>query len=318
VLPFDRVLGIGKDAVLYADPTSASFGPFHEVLSKAAKQGDISYRLRYRRSTAQSSPLPVSGYGVELALKRTDYIVIDDREAGKDATQKPVATDVVLNEEEEVADLKPLSTSELASLGLKTASFILKSENPFETLVKATQDFPKFSRSIIAHEISKEFKEEQQKNVAAGVPTGINFLWMNGVQLIERQIEPFNLIDMIRRERKLINGVRALGFNGQQAVSLLGHSQIANAKADDEPTRFDWTDRSEDGKVFIWLNDLEKDTQYAELPKELKAVCITSFGEECHSSFFSFFDVPIPASFPRWLSTSSTLLRLSILPIFRT
>ncbi|KAJ4205995.1 killer toxin resistant protein [Fusarium falciforme] len=140
---------------------------------------------------------------------------------------------------------------------------------------------------------------------------------MNGVQLIERQIEPFNLIDMIRRERKLINGVRALGFNGQQAVSLLGHSEIANAKADDEPTRFDWTDRSEDGKVFIWLNDLEKDSQYAELPRELKAVCITSPSEECLSSCFSFFDALIPASFPKWLSTSSTSLRLSILPIFR-
>ncbi|KAI8670713.1 hypothetical protein NCS57_00544100 [Fusarium keratoplasticum] len=297
VLPFDRVLGIGKDAVLYADPTSESFGPFHEALSKAAKQGDISYRLRYRRSTAQSSPLPVSGYGVELALKRTDYIVIDDREAGKDATQKPVATDVVLDEEEEVADLKPLSTSELASLGLKTASFILKSENPFETLVKATQDFPKFSRSIIAHEVSKEFKEEQQKNVAAGVPTGINFLWMNGVQLIERQIEPFNLIDMIRRERKLINGVRALGFNGQQAVSLLGHSEIANAKADDEPTRFDWTDRSEDGKVFIWLNDLEKDSQYAELPKELKALLRRTYPGQLPQVALNLFHIIAPVDF---------------------
>ncbi|KAM5363345.1 hypothetical protein ACJZ2D_012086 [Fusarium nematophilum] len=298
VLPFDRVLGIGKEAVLYADPTSPSFGPFHEALSKAAKHGDLSYRLRYRRSgNAPDGPLPVSGYGVELALKRTDYIVIDDREAGQSSEQKPLAADVVLDEEEEVADLKPLSTSELASLGLKTASFILKSENPFETLVKSTQDFPRFSTSIAAHEISKEFTEEQQKNVAAGVPSGINFLWMNGVQLIERQIDPFTLVEMIRRERKLIDGVRDLGFNGQQAISLLGHSKIASAKGDDEPARFDWTDRPEEGKVLIWLNDLEKDARYQKFPKELTALLQRTYPGQLPQVALNLFHIVAPIDF---------------------
>lgn len=273
MLPFDRILGFGKDAILYADPTSASFGPFHSALSMAAKQGDLSYRLRYRRSAeVPHSPLPVSGYGVKLDLKRTDYIVIDDREAGQETQQKPAAADVNLDANEEVADLKPLSSSELASLGLKTASFILKSDNPLDALVKSTQDFPKFSASLASHEVTQGFSEEQEKNVAAGVPSGINFLWMNGVQLIERQIEPFTLIEMIRRERKLIDGVRELGLNGQEAVSLLGHSEIASSKADDEPPRFDWTDRLEDGKAVMWLNDLEKDSRYQKLPSDLTAV----------------------------------------------
>lgn len=274
LLPFDRVLGLGKDAILYADPTSASFGPFHIALSKAAKQGDVSYRLRYRRSAgAHNTPLSVSGYGVKLDLKRTDYIVIDDREASQEGKQKPATADVDLDTDKEVADLKPLSTSELASLGLKTASFILNSENPLDALVKSTQDFPKFSSSIATHEVAKEFAAEQEKNVAAGIPSGINFLWMNGVQLIERQIEPFTLIEMIRRERKLIDGVRDLGFNGQQANSLLGHSEVASSKAEDEPPRFDWTDRLEEGKALLWLNDLEKDARYQKLPSDLTAVC---------------------------------------------
>ena len=274
MLPFDRLLGLGKDAILYADPASTSFGPFHDALSKAARQGNLSYRLRYRRSTGASrSPLPVSGYGVKLDLKRTDYIVIDDREGGQKTHHKPVAADVNLDATEDVADLKPLSSSELASLGLKAASFILKSENPLDALVKSTQDFPKFSASIASHEVTQDFVAEQEKNVAAGVPSGINFLWMNGVQLIERQVEPFALIEMIRRERKLIDGVRELGFSGQQAVSLLGHSEIASSKADDEPPRFDWTDRLENGKAVMWLNDLEKDARYQKFPSDLTAVC---------------------------------------------
>ena len=264
---------MGKEAVLYADPTSPSFGSFHKVLANLARQGKLSYRLRYRRSShAPDSPLSVSGYGVELALKRTDYIVIDDREAQQDTAQKPINTEAILDEEEEVADLKPLSTSELASLGLKTASFILKSENPFDTLVKSTQDFPKFSTFLAAHETSKEFVEELEQHRAQQVPSGISFLWMNGVQLIERQIEPFALVEMIRRERKLIKGVRDLGFNGKQAVSLLGHELISRAKSEDEAIRFDWTDRLEDGRVLIWLNDLEKDERYEGLPKQLMSV----------------------------------------------
>ena len=275
-LPFDRVLGAGKTAVLYADPASPSFKTFHQALTKLAQKGEISYRLRYRRSIhAPEAPISVSGYGVELALKRTDYIVIDDREGSKDATQKHINTEVVLDEEEEVADLKPLSNSELAPLGLKAASFILKSENPFDTLVKSTQDFPKFSTSIARHEVSEEFEKEMEANRENMIPSGISFLWMNGVQLIERQIEPFTLVEMIRRERKLINGVRELGFNGKQAISLLGHQLVAEAKSDDVAIRFDWTDRSEDGKVILWLNDLEKDSQYEGMPTELKAVCIT-------------------------------------------
>ncbi|KPM37451.1 UDP-glucose:glycoprotein glucosyltransferase [Neonectria ditissima] len=297
-LPFDRILGVGKEAILYADPTSPSFGSYHDALSKAAQKGELSYRLRYRRSVdASDTPLSVSGFGVELALKRTDYIVIDDREAPQDSEQKPVAESVVLDGDEEVADLKPLSTTELASLGLKTASFILNSENPIEALVKATQDFPKFSALIATHEISEDFAAEQQVNVANGVPTGIGILWMNGVQLIDRQIEPFQLVDMIRRERKLINGVRELGFNGQQAISLLGHPTIAGAKSEDEPMRFDWTDRSEEGKVLVWLNDLENDARYASFQKDLMTLLQRSYPGQLPKVARNIFHLVTPVDF---------------------
>ena len=230
--------------------------------------------MRYRRRNARTTPLPVSGYGVELALKKTDYIVIDDREATHDFAQKPLGSGAVLNgEDEEVSDLRPLSTSELASLGMKTASYIQESERPMEMLVKLTQDFPRYSASIAAHNVSNEFATEYGQNKAHMGQGGINLLWMNGVQLIERQIEPFALVEMLRRERRLISGVRDLGLNGKQAVSLLGHSAISMVRGDDESTRFDWTDRLEDGRVIIWLNDLEKDARYEGYPKSLHSVC---------------------------------------------
>lgn len=270
-LPFDRTLGSGKEAVLYADPVSESFGDYHKALSKAARARNLQYRVRYRRNEANPHrPLPVSGYGVELALKRTDYIVIDDREAAVDRSQKPLTPGGF---EDEVADLRPLSTSELASLGLKTASFIQNSEKPFTTLIKLTQDFPRYSASVAAHNISEPFNAAREM-VAPG---GINFLWMNGVQLIERQIEPFALVEMLRRERRLVDGFRRLGLTGKQAISILGHSAISTAKGDDETLRYDWTDKLEDGRATIWLNDLENDSRYEDYPKSLLALLQRTF-----------------------------------------
>lgn len=275
VLPFDRVLGSGSETILYADPTSSAFGPFHSTLVQKARSGEIEYRLRYtKRAGSYEEALPVSGYGVELALKRTDYIVIDDREAHHDESQKVVNAEEVLDAAGEVADLKPLAKSELQELGLKAASFVMQSQNPFEALLRLTQDFPKFSTSIAAHNVSSDFLAEHQLNRQQLVPSGMNVLWMNGVQLIERQIEAFTIIDLLRRERKLIDGVRDLGFTGGQAVSLLGHPKVAESKADEEPPRFDWTDDLEEEKVIMFLNDLEKDERYKDFPDQLMSVSV--------------------------------------------
>lgn len=103
-------------------------------------------------------------------------------------------------------------------------------------------------------------------------PAGYSILWMNGVQLIERQIEPFALVEMVRRERRLINGVRELGFNGKQAVSLLGHKEIASSKAEDANPRYDWTDRQEGDNAILWLNDLEDEDRYPDFPTTLTAL----------------------------------------------
>ncbi|KAL7793137.1 glycosyltransferase family 24 protein [Trichoderma ceciliae] len=277
-LPFDRTFGTGREAILYADPTSHTFGAFHKALTKAARQGSLSYRIRYRRTeTTPATTLPMSGYGVELALKKTDYIVIDDRSHGEEPHLDSPSSGTSLDDSEDVADIKPLATSDLSSLGVKAASFILQSDTPLETLIKLTQDLPKFLTSIVAHNTSTQFEEEFQNNSLHGVPDGMNVLWINGVQLIERQIEPFALIERLRQERRLVDGFRALGLSGRQAVSILGHQEVSNAKEANEPLRYDWTDRLEDGRVLIWLNDLESDDAYEDYPKSLTSLLQRAF-----------------------------------------
>lgn len=273
-LPFDIAFGRGPSCILYADITTPDFGQFHKLLADKARRRECAYKLRHRRSSHESlEALPVSGYGVELALKRTDYIVIDDRKAEEDAAQKVISSEIVLGEEEEVADLKPLSTSELRNLGLKAGSFIMQSDSPFETLLKLTQDFPKYSTSLATHNISEEYLAEHSFNRASLVPAGMNVLWMNGVQLVERQMDAFALVDLLRRERKMIHGVMDLGLTGEEAISLLAHNSVAEAKSEDsEAQRFLWHDGPEEGKVIVWLNNIEKDKRYEDFSKNLMSL----------------------------------------------
>jgi UDP-glucose:glycoprotein glucosyltransferase len=276
-LQFDRVLGnlSAPASILYADITSPAFRNFHKTLVKTAREGKTSYRVRHRKSlSGESKPLIVPGYGVELALKRTDYIVIDDRDEDESKTVTAVPEKEVKFEDEELADLKPLSSSELFGLGLKASSFIMQSEDPLDTLVKLSQDFPKYSSAVASHNATDEFVNEHDYNRAQLVPGGFNIWWMNGVQLIERQIEALELLNMLRKERKLINGVRDLGLSGQEAIQLLSHTEVATVKAENEAPRFDWRDEIEGGNVIIWMNDIEKDKRYKDWPVTIQAVSV--------------------------------------------
>ncbi|KAI4595123.1 hypothetical protein KJ359_007098 [Pestalotiopsis sp. 9143b] len=298
-LPFDRKLGRGPEAVLYADLTKPDFGSFHATLSEKARKGEISYRLRYRPERRELlEKLPVNGYGVELQLKRTDYIVIDDREAETKAeTVESANLEVNLDADDEVTDLKPLSSSELSALGVKAASFIMQSDDPFNSLLKLTQDFPKYSASFAAHNESEDFLREHYFNRGQMVPQGMNVLWMNGVQLIERQIDPYTLVDLLRRERKLIQGVTDLGLTGKQAVSLLGNREVTVAKSNDEVGRFDWRDEIEDGRVILWLNNIEKDKRYAEYPTNLMALMQRTYPGQIPPVRKDLFNLIVPVDF---------------------
>lgn len=283
-LPFERVLGEikngAKHAILYADITAPEFAQFHETISKTAREGKNTYRIRHKPSSqGNKEPLIVNGYGVELQLKRTDYIVIDDRqaaEAGKTGEQK--APSIELQEVEEVADLKPLSASEVSNLAINAAAFVLNSSNPLDTLQKLVQDFPKHSSAIAAHITSAEFLQKlDEERMSGNVPPALYSLMMiNGVQISPRDVNPFSLLEHLRRERKLVNGIRGQGLSGPEAISLLSHPAITENQLQDEPQRYDFRDAAEGGNVIVWLNDIEKDRRYEAWPTEITAVSTDS------------------------------------------
>ena len=272
ILPFDRMLGSPDDppSVLYADITHPLFSQFHSTVSQTAREGKTSYRVRYRPSSEEGRPLVLSGYGVELNLKRTDYIVINDR-SDADETEKGSANTDKAAGDEELA-IKPLTSAALSMLGVNTAGYIISSPNPLEALVRVTSDLPKYSHLVSRQNVSTEFLVEHQKNREQMLPAGYNVIWINGLQIEPRQVNAYSLLDHLRRERKLIGQMEEIGLTPPEAVSILSHDVVAQAQADDTPQRFDWRDQLEGGNVIIWMNDLEQDKRYEGWPTDLTAL----------------------------------------------
>lgn len=274
-MPFDRLLGSSAElpAILYADITEPAFKKWHTTLSQTATEGKTSYRIRHKPSNKTTkAPLVVNGYGVELQLKRTDYIVIDDRQAEESKTieQKPLATS--FDDDEEFADLKPLSKDEVADLGVKAASFIMDSAQPMDTLLKLVQDFPKYSSMVAAYNASERFEAEHIKNRELLLPPGYNMIWINGVQIPTRDVNPYSLLAHLRRERKLIQGIQSQGLSAPDVISLLSHSAISATQSEDEPQRYDFRDEIEGGDIIMYMNNIEKDSRYESWPTEVRAV----------------------------------------------
>jgi len=94
ILPFDHVYPTGKTlkrpprtAIFYASVDSKNFRSLHSHLYELATSNSprIEYVLRYltpkERDLEKKATL--SGYGVALDLKKTDYLALDDRHLGK-------------------------------------------------------------------------------------------------------------------------------------------------------------------------------------------------------------------------------------------
>ena len=251
-------------STFYTDLVSPAFPDFHRTLCEAARIGQIKYRVRYRPSLQPShKSLAVSGYGVELALKRTDYIVIDDR-SGTESAKEDSSVEGASLKTGEVEDLKPLSASDLRELGLKTSSYVLSHEDPLEALERSLQDFPKYSSAISKRNYSDSFLHEHRANRDIFLPTGLNGVWVNGFSVDARQMNAFALLDRLRSERKLMKSFRDLGFTGEEAVALISHKVLNDATQNDNVQRYDYRDTSEGGQTILWLNDIEKDKRYQE------------------------------------------------------
>ncbi|KAF9181890.1 hypothetical protein BGZ51_005123 [Haplosporangium sp. Z 767] len=275
-ISLDHVLSSEKESslftILYADVLDPDFAKFRHYLDMLSKDHGLEYSIRYRPPVkyAQGSPLTLAGYGVELALKSTDYIVIDDRDLGHSEDGDSSGQTAFRNDAgqglfgDETPSVEPVSQQDLSDMDLAAAQFILQSDNPMRTLVAVSQDFPKYQRKISKLPVNSTLRSTVEEN-SMDTRDDRAKVWLNNQPVPHHKMNPFNLIRLMRRERESLASLATLGISTKKAIDLLtdiGSADGSESGSEELTGVFDVRDKSEGKNLVVWINDLESDQRY--------------------------------------------------------
>ncbi|CAL1698787.1 unnamed protein product [Somion occarium] len=289
LLPFDRVQPDPSStlerpphtAILYSSITSPSFRTLHELLYRKSTGPSPHIEYVFRpipeptRNTSTRSYL--SGYGVALDLKKMEYLALDDRgqshedvraEEGVEsvAESEPIVSLLQQYPENSTADhTAALTPEELLQIGLQVTQLIYDSEEPLSTLKQLSQSFPKYASSVARRVTVDTNLQDEVSSNQLKAQGGISMAWLNGAVIPEKDMNPFTLLRLLRKERSVMSSLGSLGLSPNQSITLLTHNAVSLAQADSGVLDgiFDASDRPEGGDVIVWWNDFEQDSRYA-------------------------------------------------------
>ncbi|KWU41782.1 hypothetical protein RHOSPDRAFT_22376 [Rhodotorula sp. JG-1b] len=319
----DHVSPVGANdhldrVVLYGSPVSPAFPElfhflYHLSITKLAphvnpkKSGQtrngpprpprIQFALRWKPSTrAQKTceKLVLSGYGAMLDIKKSDYLAIDDRVTGSTAAAaagvgKAEPSEPILEIEGDAPPkMEPVKKADIAELSVRTAQFIHAAQDPFSAFVDLTSAFPRLASHlpVLVSDPSPHLISEVSTNQMTSPLARRPAFFLNGKHLTEDEVEPFALLRIMRKERKIINDL--LSLDARMTGADARHILIAGGPK--EPTLsqdridpellgelYDATDRQEGKGVILWWNDLEKDRRYKSWTKSVRELLRPSY-----------------------------------------
>uniref|UniRef100_A0A673L9F0 UDP-glucose ceramide glucosyltransferase-like 1 n=1 Tax=Sinocyclocheilus rhinocerous TaxID=307959 RepID=A0A673L9F0_9TELE len=285
-------------AVLYAEIGTKDFNTFHKVLSERAQEGKLIYVLRHFVSEPKNEKMLLSGYGVELAIKSTEYKAVDD-------TQVKVTTDNVdendevqgflfgklkkshpeLQEElgelrkhllvESTNDMTPLKVWELQDLSFQAASRIMTVPkfDSLKLMQELSQNFPSRARSLtrvaVNQDMKKEIEDNQKVSESMGIHPGDASLFINGIHIDLDLHNPFSILDILRTEAKILEGLHNLGIKGSSISKFL---HLPSSATLEDSYALDIRHTS-----IMWVNDIEKDSMYRHWPSSLQELLRATF-----------------------------------------
>ncbi|TNN43959.1 UDP-glucose:glycoprotein glucosyltransferase 2 [Liparis tanakae] len=182
--------------ILYAEIGTKKFASFHKVLSEKAGEGTLTYVLRHFVAHPKPQKMLLSGYGVELAIKSTEYKAVDDTK---------------------VKDLSVQAAARIMSVPKFDALKLMRD---------LSQNFPSKARSLTRVAVKPEMRkeiEENQKRLAEsiGVHPGDGELFINGLHIDLDVHNPFSILDILRGEARVLEGLHNLGIKGEHQGKLL-------------------------------------------------------------------------------------------------
>ncbi|TRY97085.1 hypothetical protein DNTS_027277 [Danionella cerebrum] len=289
-------------AILYAEIGTKDFNSFHKVLAERAQEGKLVYVLRHFVSEAKAEKMLLSGYGVELAIKSTEYKAVDDtkvKDSKSVASEDDDEADEVqgflfgklkkshpeLQEElgelrkhllESTNDMTPLKVWELQDLSFQAASRIM-SVPKFDSLKlmqELSQNFPSRARSLTRVAVNQDMKKEIEDNQkrlgdSLGIHPGDASLFINGIPIDLDTHNAFSILDILRSEAKTLEGLYNLGIRGSSMNKFI---HLPASAAVEDSYALDIRHSS-----IMWINDIEKDSMYRHWPSNLQELLRATF-----------------------------------------
>nr|XP_027794665.1 UDP-glucose:glycoprotein glucosyltransferase 2 [Marmota flaviventris] len=275
--------------ILYAEIGTKAFVEFHKVLTQKAQNGKILYVLRHYIQKPSSRKMYLSGYGVELAIKSTEYKALDDTQIKtmtstiEDETEANEVQGFLFGKLKEIyselkdnltvfqkyliesnKEMMPLKVWELQDLSFQAASQIMSTPvyDTIKLMKDISQNFPIKARSLTRIAVNQRMKEEIQENQKDlqdrfEIQPGDARLFINGLHVDMDVYDPFSILDMLKLEGKVMNGLQNLGINGENLSKFLK----LNSHVWESAYILDIRHSS-----IVWINDLENDGLYVTWP----------------------------------------------------
>uniref|UniRef100_A0A8C9WYJ7 UDP-glucose ceramide glucosyltransferase-like 1 n=1 Tax=Sander lucioperca TaxID=283035 RepID=A0A8C9WYJ7_SANLU len=281
--------GVSKTGVpvviLYAEIGTKKFTSFHKVLSEKAGEGTLIYVLRHFVANPKPQNMLLSGYGVELAIKSTEYKAVDDTKVKGQFT--------VINAEDDNNDevhgfifgtLKK-SHPELQEQLVELRKHLLESTDDMVPLkVWEMQDLsvqaaarimsvPKFDALKLMQDLSQNFPSKARSEndllfETIGVHPGDGELFINGLHIDLDIHNPFSILEILRGEARVLEGLHNLGIKGEHQGKLLR----LPVNAVDDSYALDIRH-----PAIMWINDIENDPVYRSWPTGVQELLRATF-----------------------------------------
>ncbi|XP_034430786.1 UDP-glucose:glycoprotein glucosyltransferase 2 isoform X2 [Hippoglossus hippoglossus] len=286
--------------ILYAEIGTKKFTSFHKALSEKAQEGTLMYVLRHFVADPKPQKMLLSGYSVELAIKSTEYKAVDDTKVKDPKTSlnteeeendvqgfffgKLKKSHPELQEElvelrkhllESTNDMAPLKVWEMQDLSFQAADRIMSvpKYDALKLLRDLSQNFPSKARSLTRVAVKQEMRkeiEENQKHLSetVGVHPGDGELFINGLHIDLDVHNPFSILDILRGEARVLEGLHNLGIKGEHQGKLL--KLPVNAVDDNYALDIRHP-------AIMWINDIENDPMYRSWPTGIQELLRATF-----------------------------------------
>ncbi|XP_060516530.1 UDP-glucose:glycoprotein glucosyltransferase isoform X2 [Cylas formicarius] len=276
-------------AILYGELGTKCFSNFHAVLKQNAVIGNVDYVIRYYIKEKSGKKLRLSGYGVELQMKSTEYKSQDDTELKEEKDSEESSQDDEDTEIEgfDFAKLKKLfpdqkrdlekfkqhledSSNELAALkvwqfqelSLQAAERIMNApkDEALKVFTNIAQNFPMQAKGLVKTVVNSNLKKEMKMNSDMFAST-LNLqpsdtaLFINGMFYDLDVVDIYTILDVLRQELRTMEGLHSIGISKNKMSSLLALDFSEGGSSQD--FALDIRDSS-----ISWLNDIETDSKY--------------------------------------------------------